>query len=468
MGSNSLTSLDLVRLAEQIERDKGIDWQALQRRDYDIGRRRPDDGAVDQLLHWLDCTSPADEHGPRLSEGGLGLLVGAALFVTGFLTMVGFLFAHTSGLVNVLWFFAFFVLLQFGLCLVAAITLGLAAFGNSRTQFTLNPARLVFARSIPDRRYWREFRTVFSLAFLRYGQGMGIGFMSGAMAAFLLVLAVNDFSFVWSSTFNLSDAFMERFARLVSTPWAGWLPAATVDAGVIADSRYHPTAGRFTPQQVQSMHSWWPFLFAAMACYALLPRILLWLVSRLLYRARLRRAFVGYPGADLVLRRMRAPAVSTRGDRRQPGTAGAASRPPAAEPRPDTLLVSWVDAVAGTEIGAYPELAGIPVDQVVAAGLGPEQDARALALAGTAGIHHALVVARGWEPPLSELADFLSALRQHCSCELWLRPLGGSGVGASAMDDWRQFGDALPGGGIPVAVLGPPVQTDGEDRRENT
>jgi hypothetical protein len=293
--------------------------------------------------------------------------------------------------------------------------------------------------------------------------------MAGAMTAFLLVLAVNDFSFVWSSTFNVSDEFMGRFTRLVSAPWSGWLPEAVVDSRVIADSRYHPAAGRFTPQQVESMHSWWPFLFASMACYALLPRILLWLASRLLYRARLRRAFVSYPGADLVLRRMQAPAVSTRGDQRQRGAAGAAGPPPAVTPQPNTLLVSWMQGIDAGELGAYPELAGVPVEQVVAAGLSREQDTRALEQARSAGIRHALVVVKGWEPPMSELADFLSELRQHCSCELWLRPLGGSGLDASSVDDWQQFGDLQPAGGIPVSVLAAPrVKAEPEDACENT
>jgi len=267
MPRDSLSSFDLVRLAEQVDRDKTADWRELQRRDYAIGRECRQDGAAAQLLCWLERTAEVGDAGGRdtaFSEGAFGLLIGAALFLAGFLAMTGFLFAHTGGLVNVLWFFALFVLLQFALCLVSAATLLLAAVGRSEAGSALNPARLMFTRLIRERRYWREFRSIFSLAFLRYGQVMGIGFMAGAMVAFLVVLAVNDFSFVWSSTFNLSNAAMERFTALASAPWSGWLPAATVDAQVIADSRYHPAAAKFSAAQVQGMHSWWPFLFAAM------------------------------------------------------------------------------------------------------------------------------------------------------------------------------------------------------------
>jgi hypothetical protein len=456
MPSETLSSFELVRLAEQIDRDKSADWRALQERDYAIGRACPQDGAVQQLLHWLEHTEQTEGpavSSPWISEGALGLLIGGALFVTGFLTMAGFLFAHTSGLVNVLWFFLLFVLLQFVLCLVAAATLALTLAGRSEAGFTLNPARLVYARSIRQRRYWREFRSVFGLVFLRYGQGMGMGFMLGAIAAFLLVLAVNDFSFVWSSTFNLTDAALESATGIVSSPWASWLPGATVDAQVIADSRYHPTAGKFTAAQVQSMHSWWPFLLAAMVCYALLPRILLWLASRLLYRVRLRRTFVGYPGADLVLRRMNRPVVTTQGQ------AGESEPPPPTHhdvaPRPDVLLLGWSGAIDGSETGAYEELAGITAVQVVAAGLSLEGDREALTAAEGEWVSHAIVVAKAWEPPMSELADFLEELGHRVSRELFIRPLGDKEVSGSSLDDWQRFASELPAGAVALAVLTP-------------
>ncbi len=453
MPRNTLSSIDLVRLAERIDRDKALGWGELQHRDYAVGRECTRQGPERQLLHWLDQTAGAGDHGSWLSERALGLLVGGGLSLTGFLAMSGFLFAHTSGLVNVLWFFALFVLLQFALCLLSAFTLLFASFGRSEAGFSFNPARLVFSRSIRERRYWRDFRSIFGLAFLRYGQVMGVGFMAGAMAAFLVVLAVNDFSFVWSSTFNLSNTAMERFTAIASTPWSAWLPAATVDTQVIADSRYHPGAAKFSAGQVASMRSWWPFLFAAMACYALLPRILLWIASRILYRVRLRRAFVGYPGADLVLRRMNNPAVSSQA-RHAPAQSTAAVRHDV-PPRPDLMLVSWSGAVAAGEVDDYQELAGIPPDRVVDAGLSLEGDSEALAVAMGGGIQHAVVVARAWEPPLSELADFLQQLGQQVSSELFIRPLAGTEVSTSSLEDWQRFAGGLPGGAVQLAVLTP-------------
>jgi hypothetical protein len=456
MPRTALSSFDLVRLAEQIDRDKAVDWRDLQHRDYAIGRECREAGPVAELLHWLERTEASGDTelpAPWLSEGALGLLIGGALALTGFLAMVGFLLAHTSGLVNVLWFITLFVLLQVVLCAVSAVTLLLTAVGRGGAGFTLNPARLVFSRAIRQRRYWREFRSIFSLVFLRYGQVMGIGFMAGAMAAFLLVLAVNDFSFVWSSTFNLSNAAVERFTEIASAPWSGWLVTATVDAQVIADSRYHPAAAKFSIRQVQSMHSWWPFLFACMVFYAVLPRVLLWLASRLLYRARLRRAFVGYPGADLVLRRMNHPAVTTQAEHTD------AERPVAVSsevaPRPDVLLVSWTGTIGVGEFGDYRELAGIPADRLMPAGMSLDEDARVVALAAEPTVTHAMVVAQAWEPPLSELADFLEQLRPHVSIELFIRPLADTGVGRGSLEDWQSFASELPGGPVALAVLSP-------------
>lgn len=458
MTDDTLTSMDLVRIADQIERDRALDWQELQSRDYAIGQRCQHRSVSKRLLCWLDATGVDKQitmAGPGLSEASLGLLVRGVMFVLGFATMAGFLLSHTQGFINVLWFFVFFVLLQFVLCLVSAFTLLAVVTGGSSATFALNPAKLAYARTLPDKRYWREFRSIFQLVFMRYGQGMGISFVCGSLAAFLLVLAVNDFSFIWSSTFKLSNAAVLQFADITAMPWARFFPAGTVDADIIANSRYHPTAGKLSPQQILSVHSWWPFLLASMLFYTLLPRLLLWLLSRYLYRAGLHKAFRTYPGVDLVLQRMAQPAVHTQAMREDTRANVGAS--PTAIPGGDVLLVSWGGAITQEELDDYAELAGLQYQQVVLAGLSLDDDRKALERAAGEGISLVILAVKSWEPPMSELADFIVELQARGPCALFLKPLKGGAVDQNAMVNWQRFSSQLATGEVAVNTFTPSV-----------
>lgn len=450
--------MDLLRLAEQLDRDRELGWQDLQSRDYAIGKLCRHKSEKDRLLCWLDhVVDPQDNQlpgGPPLSERSLGVLVSAGFLVLGFATMAGFLLSHSQGLINVLWFFAFFVALQFVLCLISGVTLAAVLTGNSSANFTFNPARLVYRKMLSSKRHWLEFKSVFQLVFMRYGQDMGIGFIVGALASFLLVLAVNDFSFIWSSTFNLSNDAVLRFSEIVSSPWQQWIPAATVDADIVANSRYHPTGGKFSPEQLSSMHSWWPFLLVSMLCYVLLPRLLLWVVSRWMYATRLARSFVGYPGAELVLQRIAAPAVHSQAQRKQQSARHDSPRLASGQPtRKDLLIISWGGAIASEELSDYSELCSIDPDRLSLAGLSLEHDADTLRLAENSGIAMAMLVVKSWEPPMSDLEDFIALVRPLASVVIFLKPLRGGAIDDNALADWLDFAQQIEGGEVPVKAL---------------
>jgi hypothetical protein len=439
--------MDLARLSRQLERDRDSNWSELQQRDNEIGRQCPHEREEERLLCWLDQVQLSDPEAvksaaPMLTEGAIGLLATCASFVFGFLAMVGFLFAHGQGMVNVLWFFAIFILLQFLLCLVSALTLGLVVMGGSPAIINLNPARWLLSRSLPGRRHWREFQDVVQLVFLRYGQGMGVGFLLGCLTAFLLVLALNDFTFVWSSTFNVSDEVMLGAADVISAPWAQWLPLATVDAQIVADSRYYPTAGKFSSEQLRSMHSWWPLLFAAMVFYCLLPRLLLWALARYLYQRRITGTFLHYPGVDLVIRRMNQPQIRTQGNNPE----GRGSVAVDVVPQEGVLVVSWSDAISVRELPLFTELTGLGGDNMVLAGLSFNQDREALSRASDAAVTLVILVVKSWEPPMADLADFIAELVRDASCLVFLRPLDGEDIPRERLDDWKRFAAEVPGG----------------------
>ncbi|MBP6725443.1 MAG: DUF2868 domain-containing protein, partial [Halioglobus sp.] len=306
----------------------------------------------------------------------------------------------------------------------------------------LNPSRLLLARTLPDRRYLREAESVVRLVLLRYGQELGALFTLGAVAAFFLLLALSDFTFVWGSTFDLGDSWVEDMTTVLSAPWSAWLPQATVSAELVFSSRFHPAIAALSPADISAMRGWWPFLIMCVLIYALLPRLLLWLFSLLLYRRQARALVVRLPGSERVLARMTSPLVTTQG-------ASSAERQPAAAANraatdPGLLLLNWANALRQEDLARYEVLAAVDPANIVSAGLGalPEERQRLAAVYGRR-FDHVMVAVKSWEPPLADLADLLAEFAGVPRCTLFLLPLPHKQVPATRLGDWQLFARGL-------------------------
>jgi len=436
---------DLSRLSRLLERDRELPLQSLRERDHAIGERCPAGDDVGRLLFWAGQVAAADAEPVkgRLSEEAVAWLLRIAMFLSGAGAMAGFLFASGRGLVNVFLFLLVFVLLQAVLSVVAALVMWQTLHGRSPLVFPLNPARLIVARLLPERSL-PELQSVLRLVVLRYGQELGALFTLGAILAFFLVLGISDFSFVWGSTFQLSDEMVARLAGWLAAPWSRLLPAATVDPALVAATRFHPAVTELGMADVAQMRGWWPFLIVSTICYALLPRLLLWLLSRQLFRRDLRSAITGLPGSERVLARMRAPLVSTGGVA-QPVVA-AVDYPP--DPR--LLLVNWANALAPGEEQGLPQLHAVAPEQRLEAGLGsPAADRERVAARLAPPVDRLWVAVKSWEPPMADLADFLGRLEGLEETTLLLVPLAHREVSDARLEDWRGFARELG----PVTVL---------------
>lgn len=456
MPSRTPSLSDLYDLAEQLELDKDLPVAQARARDHAIAAdcdRRDDTG---RLLCWLGRVSSQrstepDSRDPWLTEASLAYLGGILAFVFGCAGMATFLLASANGLVNVFMFLLLFVVVQLLLCLVAAVVMWRTIRGNQPLVLPVNPARLLVSRLFPDKRYLREAQSVVRLVFLRYGQEFGAIFTLGAIAAFFVVLALSHFTFVWGSTFELSDGFVERMTTVVASPWSAVLPEATVAAQLIADTRFHPAISQLSPEKIDSMRGWWPFLIMATITYALLPRLLLWLCSRIFYTRHMRSAFTGFPGSERVLARMKAPLVRTQGE--GGGDIPAVRAAPCATDE-HLLLLNWANALTPEDAGRFDAFAAVADGSIVNAGLGslPEELER---LGGKLSkrVEHLYVAVKSWEPPMADLADFLANFTAIRRCTLFLVPLAHKPVTVARLDDWQAFARGLEFALVDVQVL---------------
>lgn len=439
---------DIFRLASMLEQDKATPVQAARERDHAIARdcARSDD--TGRLLYWLQAVSLQSADGrsapePWLNEASTALLGRIVALGFGFAGMATFLLASGRGLVNVFMFVLLFVLVQLLLCFAAAVVMTRIASGHQApAALPLNPSRLLLARTLPDRRYLREAESVVRLVLLRYGQELGALFTLGAVTAFFLLLALSDFTFVWGSTFDLSDSWVEDMTAFLAAPWSAWLPQATVSAELVFASRFHPAIAALSPADISAMRGWWPFLIMCVLSYALLPRLLLWLFSRLLYRRQARALVVRLPGSERVLARMKSPLVTTQGASSAERQPVAGADPAATDP--GLVLLNWANALRQEELARYEVLAAVDPANIVSAGLGalPEERQRLAAVYGRR-FDHVMVAVKSWEPPLADLADLLAGFEGVARCTLFLLPLPHKQVPAARLGDWQLFARGL-------------------------
>lgn len=439
---------DIFRLASMLEQDKATPVQAARERDHAIARECARSDDTGRLLYWLQAVSLQSADGrsapePWLNEASAALLGRIVALGFGFAGMATFLLASGRGLVNVFMFVLLFVLVQLLLCFAAAVVMTRIASGHQApAALPLNPSRLLLARTLPDRRYLREAESVVRLVMLRYGQELGALFTLGAVTAFFLLLALSDFTFVWGSTFDLSDSWVEDMTAFLAAPWSAWLPQATVSAELVFASRFHPAIAALSPADISAMRGWWPFLIMCVLSYALLPRLLLWLFSRLLYRRQARALVVRLPGSERVLARMKSPLVTTQGASSAERQPVAGADPAATDP--GLVLLNWANALRPEDLARYEVLLAVDPANIVSAGLGalPEERQRLAAVYGRR-FDHVMVAVKSWEPPLADLADLLAGFEGVARCTLFLLPLPHKQVPAARLGDWQLFARGL-------------------------
>lgn len=286
-------------------------------------------------------------------------------------------------------------------------------------------------------------------------QRAAVAFNVGALAVSLYLVTVRALAFAWSTTLEVDPERMTQVFRAIATPWS-FVPAAVPDRALVEASRYFP--GR--AYDADRLGDWWPFLFAALATYGLLPRLVLATYATYRQHAARRALTLDHGECSLVSSRL-LRGVAGWGSGTEIGAAlpaearGNASAPAATLPASagPVRVIRWADAAMtrdtaerlaahayGWRLGSFDP----------ATGDGSATEAAVLSRLGAdASGSPVLLLAEAWEPPSKNLLHFLRGLRaslgRDCAIVVGLLTRGAARSGAS-MDDtriWRQRVAAL-------------------------
>jgi hypothetical protein len=367
--------------------------------------------------------------------------------VAGGVAMLGFLLSGVDRRVDVLVFLILFVFLQFIFSILSGWVMFRTMRGNRPVMLPVNPVKYALLRVFPDKKFFRECWSVIRLLLLRYSQEAGALFTIGALVTILFTPPIKDFDYVWESDDDEFKENVEKMVEVLAAPWISTYSDINVSEETIENSRQRPNS-----KVTGDNSEWRPFLVMAMVCYALAPRLLMWVLSKVCYARSIRSAISWSPGAQGILTRMKSPVVST-----QAVGAGAveAAENPVIEQDKDIMLVNWAGALESAGSPNFDELKVVPEENILDIGLGSlENEARHNKMISDFSPSVLLIAVKAWEPPMADLRDFLSELEGVRCCTLYLLPLPGRLLSESAIEDWNSFSRRVSIDQINVISLG--------------
>ncbi|NBC11111.1 MAG: DUF2868 domain-containing protein [Planctomycetes bacterium] len=461
----SPTLADLVTLAAALRQDQRLPEAQRRSLDRELGpavstlRVKP----ARQLTAWARAVADRTPEVARAHRQASAAQAWAVLLAAGLGTLLGVgvalgvFYYDGSSRINVLAVLAVFVLLPLLLLLpllIAMLPARLASAvpgvgplaelcrGVSVGRVAAAGVRLL-PRGMRDRLAWTadtlgSQRTLYAhvqkWAILAWSQVFAVMFTAAAIVTLLVLVVLTDLAFGWSTTLDVEAADVHRLTDALATPWAATGQAVPGRELVEASRYFRMDAAQPPPADPAALGAWWRFLVAAMACYGLLPRVVMLGVCLAVRRRAVHAALRATPGAGAVLRRLHQTAVAfdAEGDAETP-------RPPAPDmatitnaPAADVLII-WADA----PIEAAPSDWQVSTDRRMPAG-GKTSVAgdRAVieAAASRAGDGAVGVLVKAWEPPMGELLDFLRALREALGdgVEVTVLPVGEATAGQRA------------------------------------
>jgi hypothetical protein len=455
-----------VDILQWLEEDADSGFEARVERDRRIGRSLADNDELDRVFGWWRQVGTPDAGSPSAGEkvAVLARLATVVLLLSGLLLgvalgSIAFAYDGTHP-VNVLALLGVLVGVPFLLLMGTLVFLlpgrmpGLSSLRDSVA--VINPGR--WAGAWLDRYTSLRLFAGFGSArpgfgrwqLLVFSQWFGVGYFVGVVGSGLVLVAVSDLAFGWSSTLNLDAQGVHGIFAGLSLPWQAWLPGAVPDLALVEGSRYYRLETQpVTVDEAAALGAWWPFVLMTILVWGLAPRILLLLLGFWRRRIEMRDLLCRNPEVLALLDRLTPPhvdfgpelteVVQSFGD-------GKAVAPPAGADAGTGVLI-WNEAVSeGGARGWLSARMGSPGGALMKLGARGSANGWETALSefpGARGLTRLAIFSKGWEPPLLEFSDFLASVRAGIgeAATLIVIPINtrGDGIDSADREIWAEF-----------------------------
>lgn len=357
---------DVIDFEFLLEQDRERPPAELEARDRTIASRLNEpDAAVSQpsrrtlFRRWLEVrrtepnatAMPGDTTvaGLRLLTKGLVL----AALLLGALTALGLLRYDGSQPVNVAGYLGWLVFVQILLAMTAFVVLLLRRVGWLSAEATLLTGLLRSIWSALSRRlnrhaidripaerrhaveawlgatsgHGRLYQRLMVWPLVGSLQWFGVAFNVAAIGTTLALVVFSDRAFGWQSAVDFSPEQIHEITVLLAAPWSWAVPAAAAPTlEQIAGSKIVLKEG-IRQLATENLVAWWPFLVAAVACYGLLPRIILLGLSGVLGRRALAAMAFNHVACDRLYERLVPAGLESRGVGTEPERADLPAEP---------------------------------------------------------------------------------------------------------------------------------------------
>jgi hypothetical protein len=258
---------------------------------------------------------------------------------------------------------------------------------------------------------------------LQLAQRFTIGLNLGCIGVFVFLSFATQPVFGWQSE-RLSCTDLARLTRVIALPWH-WLGDWGVPSARDLRTTYHPPHPAHAHpdclgEQGPVAPGWWPFLFASLVCYGLLPRMLLYGLAGWQVRRTVWHIALYHPDTRELLLRMARPVYTVHaGPSLSPiplpaGTLTSTPEIPTG-PRGRCVVFTWAGVQLDDAAISHLLQRQWGADMVArhqVGGLDISRDTAALkALDRQADIDQVMLLVEAWQPPVGDYLDFVTQLR---------------------------------------------------------
>lgn len=301
---------------------------------------------------------------------------------------------------------------------------------------------------------------------------MALAFTLTAWVTLLVLVVVQDLAFGWSTTLRTSTDSYFALINALATPWQWIWPAAAPSPELVVQTQFYRLQ-EGVQGNIARYGDWWRFVAALWLTYAVLPRVILLALAHVHLRVRANRLLRAHPAWPSLQQRMSTAAVDTGSELSENEQPTTLAHRKALQPLPEAgLLVRWAEAGESESQALSNQLDVIVRSTLSAGGAASLAQDEACIDQIINQNDPVILMARAWEPPTGELADFLEDIRDRWrkARVVALLPIGhGAPPGAATagqIAQWQRF--AARQNDANLWVCTPPGQTVTDDIPEES